>query len=609
MPELSGFSTPAFQIDFPDDKEAQGRLNELWSSNVDAFTQQAITGNPWTESGAANQTSYYNPLNTDIPSGSRSALVSWSAFPNRLNQYLGANQYPANPYNVPLATLTELADTGNLSTYEIPQTLCPNAQWPSTYPQAVIHPYGPYGPRGWQDEYCEWSVTRNAAGKITRVDFTCENPEYWYSLWRISPQRVADLYQETLNYGVPADQHIVVTIDDLQLVDPSTGTPVVDPSTGTPAYNPLNRWNSGPVSVRGSNPSGGAMHLTSTPNTLQTELGLAGGATVQRTQGNASAQQLICCSVYGQPYRHSDPHIGQSVNQLVVQGANAFQVSLQDPPGLYIQSPANLATQFFLPDDPKLPVGATAAQCWQVVRGQDPANGPVTDPLTGEQFPGNLILHVAFQLPLEWIEAGVSFTVGDIGIGASAESAQPIDWASQIVQTFNMGLYGLPLPVGSALPQLACVGGATDAGQLQPIQMTYADLWDAYYATAVSNPVGQTMNLASNTVIVPAVVEQGATGLAMALTFGYSTPSPPTELPQVVFPGGGIAATPVSFEPVMYAPPGNSYPSENCVLKLTLDVDAGAPLGLQGLQLGPGSPETAPAFVNVVAAGTLAATG
>jgi hypothetical protein len=29
-----------------------------------------------------------------------------------------------------------------------------------------------------QDEYCEWRVTRNAAGKITKVVFVTESPEY-----------------------------------------------------------------------------------------------------------------------------------------------------------------------------------------------------------------------------------------------------------------------------------------------------------------------------------------------------------------------------------------------------------------------------------------------
>jgi hypothetical protein len=32
-------------------------------------------------------------------------------------------------------------------------------------------PFGPSGPRGWQDEYCEWAVTRDENGDIIAVDF------------------------------------------------------------------------------------------------------------------------------------------------------------------------------------------------------------------------------------------------------------------------------------------------------------------------------------------------------------------------------------------------------------------------------------------------------
>lgn len=41
-----------------------------------------------------------------------------------------------------------------------------------------------------QDEYCEWSVERNAQGKVTRVMFTCEGPEYWTCLAEKQPETV-----------------------------------------------------------------------------------------------------------------------------------------------------------------------------------------------------------------------------------------------------------------------------------------------------------------------------------------------------------------------------------------------------------------------------------
>ena len=180
MPELSAFSTPAMQVDFPNDANLQGKLDAAWSTNVESFTQQAICGNPWTAQYASQQTSYYNPLETDIPGGTAAVLVSWVAFPNRLRQYLGQGATPPNPYGLSQTMLYQLADTGsyddngtNTPLPNIPVNPCGNPLW-----NGETTAYGPYGPRGWQDEYCEWSVTRDGDGNILRVDFTCENPEY-----------------------------------------------------------------------------------------------------------------------------------------------------------------------------------------------------------------------------------------------------------------------------------------------------------------------------------------------------------------------------------------------------------------------------------------------
>jgi hypothetical protein len=547
MPELSQFSTPAQQVDFPNDPQAQAALDATWSTNVDGFTEQAITGNPWTETYASNQTWYYNPLTTDIPSTAASVLVSWFSFPNRLNQYFGAGASPPNPYNYSQAQLLEAADTGMVNGQPLPQIptqRCPEPDWTGT-----LEDFGPYGPRGWQDEYCEWSVVRNAQGKITRVDFACENPEYWYTLWRQSRQTVAQLYQDTLNHGAPPEQAITVTVEDLQLVDPTTGKPVIDPATGHPAYNPLNKWNFGTVSTRSGSPSdsGGVMHLTATPNTLQTEVGEAAAGTVSRVNppGNSNPQLFICCGQFGQNFRNSDPHIGQTVN-LVVSTPPGYQVSLADPVGLYIQMP-DFST-YALPSDPNLPSGAQPSDCWQIVRGSQ----LLTDPVTNQPFPGSFILHAAFQIPEAWIDAGVSFTVGDITIGG-----QPIQWASQISQTLQIGLFARPIP--ATLPELQPCVGTPSPQYAQPLQSMYSVLWDAYYGTAVKNPQGYQMSLASNTVIIPPVIQQGATDVQLALTCSAVTLGPNGELPQVVFPPGeDITATAVRIADVYYAVPGNS---------------------------------------------------
>ena len=68
MPKLASFSTPALIQDLSSQPELQAQLNDLWNNNVQAFTQQAIFGNPWNALYASAQTSYYDPTvdNGDI---------------------------------------------------------------------------------------------------------------------------------------------------------------------------------------------------------------------------------------------------------------------------------------------------------------------------------------------------------------------------------------------------------------------------------------------------------------------------------------------------------------------------------------------------------------
>ncbi|QMV18343.1 hypothetical protein GOB94_06320 [Granulicella sp. 5B5] len=581
MPKLASFSTPAFIQDLAGQPELQDKLNALWNHNVQAFTQQAIFGNPWNTLYASNQTSYYNPTETNMPVGQLASAVPWIPFPNRLMQYCAPGQTPPNPNNLPMDDLYQLADFGSYangktptSFPQIPSVLCPNANWNSP-----LKAYGPYGPRGWLDEYCEWSVTRNESGKITRIDFVCENPEYWYSLWRVSPSTVAQIYTDTLNYGLPANSPNMVSVQesDLYLYDASNN-PVIDPSTGNPAYNPLNRWNTGTISTRGNGvtPTGGAMHLTSTPNTLQTEMGLAGAATVLRKQGNVSSQGLICCSQYGQEYRNSDPTIGQSVNQAVDTSPTQSIVALADPAGLYIQTPD--FSVYALPDDPNLPAGATAADCWQIVRGQS----TIEDPLNpGTDYPGNFILHVAFQLPAAWIEAGVSFTVGDITIRTPGATSA-ITYAGQIAQTMHIALFARPIPASQQASAYPCVANPS-TNTVQPVQMMYQNLWDAYYQKQFDTPTGVEMSLASNTVIVPMQVKRGQTFTAAIVCLDAAAQG--SALPTVSVEGGDFEFTSVSLGTVTYAAPGNSYPSSFLLLSVSGTVSKMAATGLRNIAI------------------------
>lgn len=572
---LAAFSTPALIKDFPDDPIRQEVLDQNWNINANGWTNQAIRGNPFTTLFASDQSYYYNPLETDL-TNSIVEKVSWTAFPNRVLFYLGGlsedQQYQFVDYGFsPTTPIPEIPST---------TAVCASQTGGEIPADKGLMQFQPYGPRGWMDEYCEMAVTRDGDrpdGKITRIDFVCENPEYWYTLWSVSPEKVLQLYRDTLDRPQ-------IEMADLELsVD---GQTVMDPGTGRAAYNPLNKWNAGPHRLANS---GGAMHLTSTPNTLQTELGLAGAATVLRNQGNANASSLICCAQYGQIMRNSDPHIGQISNQ-IVGFSNGFRVSLADPIGLYIQVPT--FDNYTLPDDPNLPADAEVSECWQILRGQQNLPG----------FPDNFnfVLHAKFDIPQRWRDAGVTFEVGDIMVGGA-----PLRYGSQMMPTIQVALF--PRAVGADMPQTPqpCVAGL-DApfAKAQPQQIMYQDLWDGYNAVSVPNARGVAMTVASNTIIVAPRFAAGGTQNLALLGSAFSDVG---GLPQVAFyeegadmPDAKIAVTVTKLEDVTYAVPGNSEPGPQQMLQLEVTVAADAIPGSRAISVantGDSLGETVPFFL------------
>ncbi|MBG1270544.1 hypothetical protein [Nostoc sp. WHI] len=388
MSNLSQFDPPAHQNDFKAGEEHQEKaLRARWNDIIKLFTQRALNNTPWslTNQPAVNQ--YYNPLDTSIPNGTGGAAIKWTAFPNRIELSYS---------NEDILTRSKYADEGT-----------PDPNWT------------PLGARGWQDEYCEWSVTRNANNKITKVMFTCENREYWYTLWDIDPEVVLRLYQQLVSPQVK--------LEDLYLNN--NNEPIIDPATGRPAYNDLNKWN--------STTTNGAVHLISGPNTLSAQILLASQATILRKDdgGNPVTDpgRLLEYSRYGTRNRNSDPHIGVTVNNLV-RGSGApgsgVRITLENPVGLYIQEP-----RFDLYRLPRTaPSGARPSDYWKIIRGRKRQNGEDVD----------YILHAVFEVPEEH-----GFTVSDITIDGSN-----IQYGSQITRTFEVALVGVPLPQIDLLQEL-----------------------------------------------------------------------------------------------------------------------------------------------------------
>ncbi|MDJ0729415.1 MAG: hypothetical protein QNJ33_05410 [Crocosphaera sp.] len=374
MATLPRFNTPAGIKDFAAQPDKQAQLDALWNQSLNAFTESSIQG------GSApldnDRTVYFNPLTTDLTGVLTPPPVAWTAFPNRI-----LLTFPTASRGEQLRYADE-GPPGWINDYNSPQG------------------YQPSGPRGYQDEYCEWSVTRRPSdNKIIKVSFTCENREYWNALWLIDPNRVLELYRELVS-------------PDVQLSDLEG----INPDTGRPGYNFLNKWN--------NNTQMGPVHLVSRPNSLSAEIYLAAAATIVREcngQVVTNQSQLIQCSRYGTPGRNSDPFIGGSVNSIVRQGG--VKVTLNDPVGLYIQEPAFDQT-WQLPAE--APVEARPSDYWKIVRGRRRSDPNEPD----------FILHAVYEVPEDQ-----GFCVGDITIDGA-----PILFGSQITQKFQIALAAIGIP-------------------------------------------------------------------------------------------------------------------------------------------------------------------
>ncbi|BBI17724.1 hypothetical protein [Neochlamydia sp. S13] len=305
-------TNPVIRMFDPPGGDALEDLDEeqktLWHLRISQLFDRVIQGYPNSNDGPRRQ--FFNPTQRDRAEDLQEATISWIGFPKAVKLELPTDQ----------------------------------ARWEEADSR-----------RAYQDEYCEWSVSRNAEDKITKVTFTCEGPEYWRFLAQVNPDQVIRLYQEHVDPAVKEEDLFINGV-----------------------YNPANKWN--------NSTSRGAMHLIQPNNTLSAEIELAAAATiVRRKKGKiiTNQGQLIKCSQYGVPERNSDPHIGASVNTLAQKGA---YLSLANPVGLYFDK--------FEPHGWHTPDEEPATNFWKIVRGTS-----------------NSGLRAIFEVPKE-----KNYVVGDITI-------------------------------------------------------------------------------------------------------------------------------------------------------------------------------------------------
>lgn len=558
MPEATtetGFTyqTPANQApkDFSDLGASPADLNAFltdWNAYQGAWTKMSIVGNPWSNLFDAPRPGYIDPQVDGWPTGD-AVPVMWTPFPARLTKFFGSKESVNQPQlkqTLSAAQIYEMADTGGITVdgaawtlynpdpkatdvLTIPAVKCPQTDWQGPY-----MPFAPVGPRGWLDEYNEFSVawSDGPGSTILSIQFTSENPAYWTALWQYNPAMVADLYRQYID---PA-----VAEEDLYLRypagSPQAGEVVMDPTTGRPAYDLVNKWNRGTVRVPGQ--SGGAMHLTSPPNTLSAEVYLAAASTILRQSANGNdPQALLCCSKYGQNFRNSDPNIGATANNVAAAG---LYLTLTNPVALYIQTPD--WTQFQTPD------GTPASEFWTVTRG-------TADGGQGKDS----ILQATFAVP-----ADKGYTVSDIKIMQGGEWT-PICWASQIQQAFKIALRVTPAPGYKGVPQ-PCVTEKIPA-QPCPVQL-----------------VPETLFLGVSPTDLPLGVAPGSTTRVALVVQGASEDTTAANA-RLQFQDPAITATVVDFLPDAGSVPGQTSDNGTQVLIADLAVGADAVGGLATLRV------------------------
>ena len=400
MALLPRFDPPAFLTDLDHVKGGRNAWDEFIGLCFKVTIESEKQAVPKT-GGKDGVVQYFNPRTFDPKSTLVEQPIVWNAFPKTLLIRYGRERamaeadslWPFFPFN------------GFPNAYD---SAIPGAAAVLATTTAFTRPL---------DEYCEWRVERDpATGRIRRVTFTSEPPEYWTAIFggeitfdadnicrfEGNPKFATELYRELT--GQP------VETDDLRVRTPFAGYKRGD-------YNPYNKWNT----------THGIVHLCCPPNSISAEIKLGGDATVLygRADGTpvTSPDELICCALYGGVNRNSDPTIGATVNALARLGA---MITLVNPIGLYMD---DVDTSGW-----SLPDGILPADCVRIVRGE----------------PGR-IERLVVEVPPE-----TGRTLGDLLIGG-----EPLRYGGQIAECITVKLVGGACDLKSVHNGMArCVGQA-----------------------------------------------------------------------------------------------------------------------------------------------------
>lgn len=431
------FNPPSNIDDLAATPELKQKFLELWNDS----SEEGYMGYYVTEA-IATSPNYVDPRVT--PPTSDAVKVPWNGFPRLLSRWYGDEQNPANKtlaektaeIATPMVSFV-IPEDGELRVKEVEKHRLP--YFATIYgevilelarPRRYVLPDGSLGSavhrvRRQQDEYLEWHPTYDGQGRLEKITFTAEPPDYWRALAAVAPDRVVELYYDLLgDNSIPKEE--IFHPHDMAVfgigLDNRTQWFGIG---GKDTYNELNPWTT----------TKGIIHLTHQANTLGAEVHLAAEASLvyESDQGSEPTGEgtppaeirRIACGGYGGINRSSDPLIGNAVAGVVTTGD---RLTLTDPIGLYIAN-VNLSG---LTGPQNQPVGAASRV---VTRGED-------DPFDPR------ILRFEVKLP-----EGTPFTLGECTM-----DGRLLERGGQIARQTTVHLYANTYDGGGVTAAQDCGG-------------------------------------------------------------------------------------------------------------------------------------------------------
>lgn len=254
-----------------------------------------------------------------------------------------------------------------------------------------------------QDEYLEWSATRDSAGRITRLTFVAEGYDYFAALFAEDEVGTAKLFGDLTGLSNLTPDHLRARDGVYRCRLDGRRTEVVAPG----GFNPRNAPNIHP----------GIVHLSHRANSLGAEVNLAGVSGIARRTGEgatidgADPIRLLCCNQGGVPNRNSDPLISAQAYAQVLGG---YRYTLANPVGLYV---AGVETGgLLLPDN----TTEVPREWWRVVRGSDLWSSGTSR-----------ALRVELEVP-----ASEKLTISDLLVGGA-----PVAYPGQVADLLSIHLF------------------------------------------------------------------------------------------------------------------------------------------------------------------------